>query len=259
MGSTRINKTPIALALLVIVLLASLWHGRENLPDKPVEYIKGKIRKRPSFYEIAKSHGTDKVTMHPYQDMYEHRLAPIRDKHVKMLEIGLGCSMGYGPGASYYTWLEYFRSVDLYYIEFDAECAKKWAGKTEGATIFAGDQADPVFLNHFIKEAGSNFDIIVDDGGHSMVQQKTSLSVLWPHIKGGGIYFIEDLGTSYMGHMEGGRDRADTMMADLKNMVDDIHRMTQERNPVSKDLINFKMTRELVALTKRSDYVCPNV
>ncbi len=46
--------------------------------------------------------------------MYEHRLTPLRDQNIKMLEIGLGCDMGYGPGASYNTWLEYFPHVDLY-------------------------------------------------------------------------------------------------------------------------------------------------
>lgn len=81
-----------------------------------------------------------------------------------MLEIGLGCDMNYGPGASYYTWLEYFPNVDLYYIEYDAACAKAWAHKTTGATIFAGDQADVNFLNQFIAAAGADFDVIIDDG-----------------------------------------------------------------------------------------------
>lgn len=105
--------------------------------------------------------------------------------------------MEYGPGASYYTWLEYFPQVDLYYIEYDADCAKKWAHKTAGATIFSGDQANVTFLHEFMAEAGMEFDVIVDDGGHTMVQQITSLEVLWPAVKKGGLYFCEDLQTSW--------------------------------------------------------------
>src|ERR1700753_3741760 len=110
--------------------------------------------------------------------MYPKYLEPYRDKHLKMLEIGLGCDMEYGPGASFYTWLEYFPYVDLYFIEYDAVCAEKWAANTTEAPIFTGDQADVPFLNSFMEQAGMNFDIIIDDGGHRMNQQITSLETL---------------------------------------------------------------------------------
>lgn len=45
--------------------------------------------------------------------MYEKYLDPIRHKPLKMLEIGLGCNMAYGPGKSYYTWLEFLPNVDM--------------------------------------------------------------------------------------------------------------------------------------------------
>ena len=51
---------------------------------------------RPSFYDIALSYGTDKVTAHHYHHMYQKYLSPYRDRHLKMLEIGLGCDMSYG-------------------------------------------------------------------------------------------------------------------------------------------------------------------
>jgi len=197
-------------------------------------------------------YGTDKVAAHHYQQMYEHRLAPFRDKRIKMLEIGLGCDMSYGPGMSYYTWLEYFSHVDLYYIEYNKECAEKWANQTDQATIFAGDQADVPFLNRFLEESGGNFDIIIDDGGHTMTQQRVSLQVLWPSVKPGGIYFIEDLATSYLPKYGGGIGKDDTFMGDLKHMLDDINRWAgvADINPVSKEVISFEFTQECVALTK---------
>lgn len=73
--------------------------------------------------------------------------------------------MGYGPGASYYTWLDYFTNLELYYIEYNAECAKKWENKTKNAKVFTGDQASVPFLEEFLKVSGGNFDIIIDDGG----------------------------------------------------------------------------------------------
>lgn len=59
--------------------------------------------------------------------VYEKYLEPIRDKPLKMLEIGLGCDMTYGPGKSYYTWLEFLPNVDMYYIEYNKECVEKWS------------------------------------------------------------------------------------------------------------------------------------
>lgn len=46
-----------------------------------------------SFYDIAKEKGTDKVTAHSYHHMYEKYFPAIRNKRIKMLEIGLGCDM----------------------------------------------------------------------------------------------------------------------------------------------------------------------
>lgn len=158
--------------------------------------------------------------------MYEKYLAPLRDKPLKLLEIGLGCDMSYGPGASYYTWLEFFPYLDLYFIEYDAACAEKWAANTTAATIYAGDQADVAFLNQFMETAGTDFDIIIDDGGHQMYQQRASLEALWKAVKPGGMYFCEDLQTSYWEDYQGdpaNTGKTKTMMKMIKELLDDLH------------------------------------
>ena len=65
-------------------------------PAQPLQHVESltKIRPgRPSFQEIALKYGTDKVTTHRYYFMYEKYFPAIREQHVKMLEIGLGCDM----------------------------------------------------------------------------------------------------------------------------------------------------------------------
>lgn len=59
-----------------------------NTADKAWHLSGGK-----TFYEIAKEKGTDKVTDHSYQHVYDKYLPAIRNKRIKMLEIGLGCDM----------------------------------------------------------------------------------------------------------------------------------------------------------------------
>lgn len=55
----------------------------------------------PSFYEIAHGYGTDKVTSHHYEEMYEKYFAPLRHKKIKMFEIGLGCDMVSNQGVGF--------------------------------------------------------------------------------------------------------------------------------------------------------------
>jgi hypothetical protein len=155
--------------------------------------------------------------------------------------------MSYGPGASYYTWLEYLPHVDLYYIEYNAECASKWAGSTKGATIFTGDQADVAFLEKFMKEAGT-FDVIIDDGGHTMMQQKTSLDTLWKSVKPGGLYFCEDLETSFMPQYGGGG--ADSMMERFKTNIAELTTRDFKHDYMS-EVYSIDCMREVCGLSKK--------
>mmetsp|Transcript_26553 Transcript_26553/g.28556 ORF Transcript_26553/g.28556 Transcript_26553/m.28556 type:complete len:177 (+) Transcript_26553:590-1120(+) len=81
------------------------------------------------FRETAESFQptTDKVTTHEYYIMYGNHLLPYYYKHpeMKMLEIGLGCDMGYGPGASVKLWKALFPEADLWEAEFDGKCVQK--------------------------------------------------------------------------------------------------------------------------------------
>lgn len=199
-------------------------------------------RDQPSFYDISIEKGTDKVTMHTYHDMYERYLPSLRNRRIKLLEIGgLGCTLAHGPGPSYYTWLEYFPYAELYFIEPDAECVDKWREKLKGARgIVTGDQADEVFLENFLASLRYDdpdfaFDVIIDDGGHMMDQQLVSLQTLWKAVKPGGTYFVEDLETSYLEEYGGGGGRAaaaaTTGASGLRRketMVQFIQRMTED-------------------------------
>ncbi|TVY80371.1 8-demethyl-8-alpha-L-rhamnosyl tetracenomycin-C 2'-O-methyltransferase [Lachnellula suecica] len=209
---------------------------------------------RPSWREVAFKYGTDKVTVHHYQYMYEKYLQPIRDRPLKMLEIGLGCNMGYGPGHSYHTWLEFFPNVDMYYIEYDAACVEKWAANITDAKVFTGDQADTTFLHEFMAQSGGGFDIIVDDGGHTMQQQIVSLNTLFDIVLPGGIYFCEDLATSYdpsFGAVPGEK----TMMQMISELLHDLNKnlggAPPMTNAVSRDMRSIECGEEICAFFKK--------
>jgi hypothetical protein len=188
--------------------------------------------------------------------MYQKYLEPLRDQKLKMLEIGLGCNMNYGPGASYYTWLEFLPNVELYYIEYNKACAEKWAHKTDRATIFTGDQADVEFLKRFLFESGGEFDVIIDDGGHTMKQQLTSFDTLFGSaVKPGGVYFIEDLQTSYMPHYGGsdkmGKPREGTMMERIKGFLDEFYEGDRPKHGEMREVYSVDCMKEVCAFFRK--------
>lgn len=250
----------------IFLLFITLWNlqarpGYQDLVrfvnDTTLHRSSGKVGsaiKRPSFTEIATKYGTDKVTTHHYNYMYEKYLEPMRDRPLKMLEIGLGCDMSYGPGASYHTWLEFFPNVDMYYIEFDAKCVEKWAQNITNVRIFTGDQADTAFLHRFIAQSGGGFDIIIDDGGHTMNQQIVSLNILYDIVLPGGIYFCEDLATSYDAHY-GATEGQRTMMQMIGEMLHDLNTNLShgppQKNAVSSQVRSIECGEEICAFFKK--------
>jgi len=163
------------------------------------------------FYNIAASTNpiSDKITTptslngsHYYSEMYGTFLLPYIRKHhklkksIKFLEIGLGCNMDYGPGASVSIWKKLFTSNDaIWEAEYDGKCVEKSKknGQLEYINTLVGDQGNVTTLKRWVYESGGNFDIIIDDGGHKMSQMYLSFQELWPHLKPGGLYFIEDM------------------------------------------------------------------
>jgi hypothetical protein len=209
------------------------------------------------FYATANKFKTDKVTWHTYHHTYQHYFPQIRCKPLKMLEIGLGCGMSYGPGASYYLWLEYFPLAEIYFIEIDGECAEKWKQLDPRVHVYVGDQANVTFLNEFKKKTGGDFDFIVDDGGHDMNQQIISFETLLSSVKPGGFYFIEDLLTSLNpDHGGGDDDKKKTTLNYIKDMLTDFESRNGDnplplRKPISSSINRIDCTQEICAFTKQ--------
>ena len=66
-------------------------------------------------------------------------------------------------------------------------------GELAGVHTLVGDQGNITVLHSWIEKSGGNFDVIIDDGGHQNCQIWHSFQKLWPTVKPGGLYFIEDM------------------------------------------------------------------
>lgn len=160
-----------------------------------------------------------------------------------------------GPGPSYHLWLEYFPDVELYFLEHDAACAAQWAHETTRATVITGDEADVAVLETLIQHHGDDFDIIIDTGGRTMVQQQTRLEHLWKAVKAGGVYFCKDVQTSYWPKLSGtepavARGRV-TMMQYIHLMIEDLtQRSRRIEFPEVDQIAHIDCSKELCGFFK---------
>ena len=141
------------------------------------------------FNKYKSDKGTEIGPKHSYASFYEKYLEPIKDDKLLILEIGL-CD-----GKSLKTWYEYLPNSIIIGLDID----DKPEHNNDRVFTFKLDQSNPYHLENFVKECkdkGYEFDMILDDGSHHMLDQQITLGYLFPLLKSGGLFFIEDLHTS---------------------------------------------------------------
>lgn len=67
---------------------------------------------------------------------------------------------------------------------------------------------------------GQSFDIVIDDGSHKSSDVVATFPILFPRVRPGGLYVIEDLHCSYYASHGGGFRRPDASIAWLKGLID---------------------------------------
>ena len=154
--------------------------------------------------QLMISHGTDKNSQHHnYVPFYKKYFESLRTKSLKLLEIGIFRPIPNRSikdavaGASLKTWENYFPTSLI--IGADINNFKDI--ETDRIKTIQANQEKrqgPNSLNSIIDEYGSEFDIIIDDGGHTMEQQQVTLGHMFQFLKSKGIFVIEDLHTSYL-------------------------------------------------------------
>lgn len=121
-----------------------------------------------------------------YLHVYEHYFNSRRTAR-SILEIGVlnGCSLR--------LWRDYFSRANVFGLDIDPARA---IHSGERIKVVIGDQSNPQCLSDLARKAGG-FDIVIDDGSHIVSYILTSLNTLWPFVRPGGLYVIEDLGLSH--------------------------------------------------------------
>lgn len=161
-----------------------------------------------TLHELGLKYGTDKSHYHNYCNEYDKRLSHLRYEKVELLEIGIQ------HGSSLAMWHDYFTNPNS--MIYGADILDKSMMNGGRIMTFQCDQEKEEDLRRLPKD----MDIIIDDGGHDMIQQQITMRVLFKeNLKPGGIFIMEDLSTSRPHHYE--RHRADAHNNTL-NLIEDL-------------------------------------
>jgi hypothetical protein len=128
--------------------------------------------------------GTDKNTCHSYiEHVYEKEFDPYREKEIELLEIGIE------TGGSLKLWKEYFLNAkSIVGVDISDEKIDQRYRNIDGVTMNFGDAYDQKFSDQF-----GQFDIIIDDGPHTLESQLKCIELYLPKLKQHGLFIVEDV------------------------------------------------------------------
>jgi hypothetical protein len=161
-----------------------------------------------------------------YFEHYDHYFSKYRNKPVRVLEIGVA------QGGGLDLWKEFFgKEAKIMGLDNDPSVRQRIDSSMEVA-IF--DQEDREGLIELFSGVPP-FDIIIDDGGHEMLQQIRSFEALFPLLNKGGTYLVEDVHTSYWNTFDGALRKEGTFIEFSKQLVDYVN-TEHFRHPDTLDL-----------------------
>lgn len=157
--------------------------------------------------------GTFWQSKHHYGTAYHALFGSLRDSVTSILEIGIGED----TAPSVQAWATYFPRAHVYPIDIKTKAEVSMRARPGGATDklikhqaqFGCEYNRSMWDNprvHLTLETDASnpeqlskvalppeLDIILDDGSHRYLDQQRTLHTLWPRLRAGGFYIVEDM------------------------------------------------------------------
>lgn len=160
--------------------------------------------------ELAIKYGTDKWGKHHYTPIYYEMFRDRINDIKSVVEIGPA------EGAGLFMFRDFFPNAVITGLEIDLDRVNKLKGY-DRIKVHKYDQGS-AYNNYQYSDIFENADIIIDDGSHNPIDQIFTLQAVYPYLKEGAIYIIEDvaekgiipiLSTRYIGEVHELSDRYD--------------------------------------------------
>lgn len=167
---------------------------------------------------------------HHYIPLYDRYFSRFRGQPIRFLEIGVS------EGGSLQLWRQYFGpTATIYGIDINPKCKSL---ECPDFQVRIGSQDNVDFLASVVHDMGG-VDVVLDDGSHQMAHIKASLKCLFPKLREGGIYFIEDLHTAYWPAFGGGYRAEASIFNLVQQLIDDMHQWYHDQPLVHPEIAPF--------------------
>ncbi len=158
----------------------------EDAPAAPKKVV-SRRKSGANLTDIADARGLDQGSKkHGYTELYNMLLAPLRGRSIDMGLLGLGDHDG-KVSQELETWLEFLPKAHIHAMDWRKPI--KTGKRVTQTTVDLGSVA--------AIEAGTrevpDLDVILDDATHASHHQQNAFVSLFPKLKSGGLYIIEDL------------------------------------------------------------------
>lgn len=159
-----------------------------------------------------------------YFEIYHRHLSKFVGRGSNVLEIGIY------SGGSLDMWRSYFgEECHIYGVDIEPACK---AYENDHVSVLTGDQGDRTFWKSF-KENINGIDVLIDDGGHTVEQQRITLEEMLPYLRTGGVYVCEDI--------HGGFNRFAAFAASLVNGLNEVS-IISEKPVLTSDVSHFQQS-----------------
>jgi hypothetical protein len=150
--------------------------------------------------------------------------------------------IGVQSGGSIQMWRKFLGpEARIVGIDIDSSVLKHKPHYDENTEIFVGDQENHNFWDEFFKKY-PEIDVLIDDGGHTMGQQRVTFERVFPKIKMNGTFICEDTHTSYYHNFNSSLMNTNSFIEYSKKIADLInydHIDSNDRSHIDHKLLNI--------------------
>ena len=130
---------------------------------------------------------TDKGSFHTYTGMYEEILSGYRGKNCRLMEIG------FYSGGSALLWSKYLPDAEFSFSDINTMNEEVLRLIPNKKKVYLGDAYSNEILDQVRNDNPEGFDVIIDDGTHSLPSQIECVRRYLPLVKKGGVLIIDDV------------------------------------------------------------------
>jgi hypothetical protein len=171
--------------------LKNIFVDMNNIRENVI--VKDNIKNYTNLIDLVNNVHTDKNTTHSYLELYEKLLHSKKYTAKNILEIGIGYPGN--NGGSIKLWHDYFINANIYALDIiDIKDVWNEIKHIDRINIMTSCDAyhEPFFIDTFLNK-NIKFDMMLDDGPHSLESMKQYIKLYSQIMTEDGILIIEDV------------------------------------------------------------------